>query len=132
MNRPSIDLYAEHGIDLMRPLEAAVCAQHCNGGLRGSLWWETSVRHLFAVGELNGTHGVRPGGSALNSGQVGAMRAAELIARVYDGAPLDPQSFAAATRAQIEGVHEEYTRALENTDPEALSPKRSGATSNTA
>lgn len=123
MNQPSVDLYAEHGIDLARPLEAAVCAQHCNGGLRGSVWWETSVPHLFAIGELNGTHGVRPGGSALNSGQVGALRAAELIARAYDDAPLDPHDFTEATRQQVVGIHAEYTRALRTADPQALSPE---------
>ncbi len=78
MNPAAVELYAEHGIDLARqPLEIAVCAQHNNGGLAGNAWWESAnVAHLFAVGEVNGSHGVyRPGGSALNSGQVGAFRA---------------------------------------------------------
>jgi succinate dehydrogenase/fumarate reductase flavoprotein subunit len=124
MNQPSIDLYAEHGIDLLKPLEAAVCAQHCNGGLRGSLWWETSVPHLFAIGELAGTHGVRPGGSALNAGQVGAMRAAELIARAYSQAPPDPDAFADSARAQVEALHAALARTLSNPDPLALRPER--------
>jgi succinate dehydrogenase/fumarate reductase flavoprotein subunit len=83
MNPGAIELYAEHGIELARqPLEIAVCAQHNNGGLAGDLWWQsTNVAHLFPVGEVNGSHGVyRPGGSALNAGQVGAFRAAEYIA----------------------------------------------------
>jgi succinate dehydrogenase/fumarate reductase flavoprotein subunit len=43
--------------------------------------WESSVTGLYAVGEAAGTFGAyRPGGSALNSAQVGAMRAAEHIA----------------------------------------------------
>ena len=113
MNAPSIELYAEHGIDLHEPLEAAVCAQHCNGGLRGNLWWETSVPHLFAVGELNGTHGVRPGGSALNSGQVGAMRAAQYIANVYRAAPRPAAAFAAAVAGQVAGQVAEYARWLD-------------------
>jgi len=86
MNRPAIDLYLDHGIDIRKePLEIAVCAQHNNGGLAGNLWWEsTSIKHLFPVGEVNGSHGVyRPGGSALNSGQVGGFRAAEFIAHKY-------------------------------------------------
>lgn len=112
MNRQSIDLYAEHGIDLREPLEAAVCAQHCNGGLRGSLWWETSVGHLFAIGELNGTHGVRPGGSALNSGQVGAMRAAQHIARAYRTVPGEAPAFARTVRRQVAAQHAEYARSL--------------------
>ena len=86
MNQPAIDLYKEHGIDLAKePLEVAVCAQHNNGGLAGNLWWESvNVKHLFPVGEVNGSHGIyRPGGSALNSGQVAGFRAAEYIAHRY-------------------------------------------------
>lgn len=89
MNPPAVALYGSHGIDLGRePLEIAVCAQHNNGGFRGSIWWESSVKGLFPVGELCGTHGVtRPGGSALNAGQVGSGRAALLIARRRAGRP---------------------------------------------
>ena len=86
MNPKAIGLYRDHSIDIeTEPLEVAVCAQHNNGGLAGDLWWEsTNVRHLFPIGEVNGSHGVtRPGGSALNAGQVGAWRAAERIARGY-------------------------------------------------
>ena len=83
MNSGAIELYAAHGIDLWRePLEIAVCAQHCNGGVCVDADWQTSVRGLFAAGEAAGTFGVyRPGGSALNSTQVGSLRAAERIAR---------------------------------------------------
>jgi succinate dehydrogenase/fumarate reductase flavoprotein subunit len=112
MNRQSIELYAEHGIDLRQPLEVAVCAQHCNGGLRGNIWWETSVPHLFAIGELNGTHGVRPGGSALNSGQVGAVRAAQYIANVYNNPPTAPADFTTIVAAQAAAQIEEYERFL--------------------
>lgn len=82
MNPKAIELYTNKGIDLSSDyLEVAICAQHCNGGVTGDIWWETSVRNVFAIGEVNGTHGVhRPGGSALNSGQVGAFRAAQKIA----------------------------------------------------
>ena len=86
MNPGAIDLYKDHNIDITkRPLEIAVCAQHNNGGLAADHWWESeNVAHLFPVGEVNGSHGVyRPGGSALNSGQVGAFRAAECIANRY-------------------------------------------------
>ncbi|MBI4882122.1 MAG: FAD-binding protein [Planctomycetes bacterium] len=83
MNPAAVDLFRGKGIDLERErLEIAVCAQHMNGGLRGDVWWQSSVGRLFPVGEVNGTHGVkRPGGAALNAGQVGAARAAEYIAR---------------------------------------------------
>jgi succinate dehydrogenase/fumarate reductase flavoprotein subunit len=86
MNPGAIELYADHGIDITRePLEIAVCAQHNNGGLAGNHWWESlNVKHLFPIGEVNGSHGVyRPGGAALNSGQVGSIRAAEFIANRY-------------------------------------------------
>jgi succinate dehydrogenase/fumarate reductase flavoprotein subunit len=86
MNPGAIELYADHGIDITQePLEIAVCAQHNNGGLAGNAWWEsTNIKHLFPIGEVNGSHGVyRPGGSALNSGQVAAFRAAEFIANRY-------------------------------------------------
>ena len=82
MNRPSYELYKTNGIDLAEEyLEIDVLPQHHNGGAEVNIWWETSIRHLFAIGECAGTHGVhRPGGSALNSGQVGGLRAASYIA----------------------------------------------------
>jgi succinate dehydrogenase/fumarate reductase flavoprotein subunit len=86
MNPGAIELYADHGIEIAaEPLEIAVCAQHNNGGLAGNRWWESlNVKHLFPIGEVNGSHGVyRPGGAALNSGQVAAIRAAEFIAHRY-------------------------------------------------
>ena len=83
MNPQAVQLYRKNGIDLdFEPLEIAVCAQHNNGGLAGDRWWESeNIRNFFPVGEVNGSHGVkRPGGSALNAGQVGGFRIAEMIA----------------------------------------------------
>lgn len=81
MNIPAYEFYLDHGIDLAQePLEISLCAQHNNGGLAVDLWWQTTVEGMFAVGEVAGTHGVyRPGGSALNAGQVGSARAASYI-----------------------------------------------------
>jgi succinate dehydrogenase/fumarate reductase flavoprotein subunit len=103
MNPPAVALYGDHGIDITRdPLEIAVCAQHNNGGLKGNLWWESNIRHLFPVGEVNGSHGVyRPGGSALNAGQVGSLRAALYIARRYHSAPPDLDTFQKTALEQI-------------------------------
>ena len=86
LNRPAIEIYTENGIDLyIEPLEIAVCAQHNNGGFAVDKWWQSNIPHTFVIGEMAGTHGVkRPGGSALNAGQVGGLRAAEYIANVYD------------------------------------------------
>ena len=98
LNSPAIELYRRNGIDLATEmLEIAVCAQHNNGGLAGNIWWESiNLKHLFPVGEVNGTHGVtRPGGSALNSGQAGAFRAAEYIASKYQEDTMDPDAFSA-------------------------------------
>lgn len=83
MNPLAIDLYRQHGIDLCRePLEIAVCAQHHNGGIAVDADWQTDVAGLYVAGEAAGTFGAaRPGGSALNSTQVGSMRAAQHIAR---------------------------------------------------
>jgi succinate dehydrogenase/fumarate reductase flavoprotein subunit len=103
MNQPAIDIYEKHGIDLAKEnLEIAVCAQHNNGGIKGDIWWESNIRHLFPVGEANGTHGVyRPGGSALNSGQVGSIRAALFIAKRYGGKPLNVKNFLDAAESQV-------------------------------
>ncbi|MGM9539043.1 MAG: FAD-binding protein [Candidatus Onthomonas sp.] len=96
MNPDAIALYRAHGIDLSRePLRIAVCAQHCNGGIAVDRDWQTSIRGLYAAGEAAGTFGVyRPGGSALNSTQVGSLRAAEHIAYGSDPAPFDEAAFA--------------------------------------
>ncbi|MDO5580354.1 MAG: FAD-binding protein [Planctomycetia bacterium] len=94
MNPGAVELYRDHYIDLAKePLEIFVSAQHNNGGLAGNIWYEsTNIAHLFPIGEVNGSHGIaRPGGSALNAGQVGAFRAAEYIAHQYREKTLDLQ-----------------------------------------
>lgn len=85
MNPLAIEIYKENGIDLhSEPLEIAVCAQHNNGGFAVNKWWESNIPGTFVIGEMAGNHGVkRPGGSALNAGQVGGLRAAEYIVNVY-------------------------------------------------
>ncbi|MGD8452408.1 MAG: FAD-binding protein [Phycisphaerae bacterium] len=103
LNQPALDLYRAHDIDLTQsPLEIAVCAQHCNGGLAGNIWWESNVRHLFPIGEVNGSHGVRrPGGAALNAGQVGGLRAALFITRRYTQQPPPADAFAREASPRI-------------------------------
>ncbi len=85
MNTPAIEIYKENGIDLYsEPLEIAVCAQHNNGGFAVDKWWQSNIKQTFIIGEMAGTHGVkRPGGSALNAGQTGGLRAAEYVVNVY-------------------------------------------------
>ena len=81
MNEPAILFYQDHHVDLFKErLEIAVCAQHNNGGLSTNHLWETNLSGRYAIGEVCASHGVtRPGGTALNAGQVGAVRAAEGI-----------------------------------------------------
>ncbi len=94
MNPKAYELYLSHNIDLEKsPLKISVCAQHCNGGISGDIWWESTKPGVFVIGEANGSHGVhRPGGSALNSGQVGGLRASLKIIRKYYDSQLRNQS----------------------------------------
>ena len=84
MNQPAIDFYNDKGVNIEKELlEISLCAQHNNGGLDINCWWQTNIENFFAIGEVAASHGVyRPGGSALNAGQVGSTRAAQYIANV--------------------------------------------------
>lgn len=126
MNRPAIDIYREHGIDLRsEPLEIAVCAQHNNGGFAVNKWWESSVRRAFVIGEMAGSHGVkRPGGAALNAGQVGAQRAAEFIVNAYGcgvaGAALGSAELLGQVKRVVERLARMKSPYAEMTPAEAL------------
>ena len=89
MNAPAVELYRGKGVDIEKEyLQIALCAQHCNGGIGVNAWWQTRVPGLFVAGEAAGTHGIaRPGGSALNAGQVGALRAATYIGKLGNPCP---------------------------------------------
>jgi succinate dehydrogenase/fumarate reductase flavoprotein subunit len=103
LNPFAVDVYADHGIDLqVEAIEIHVATQHCNGGFTGDVNWEsTSVRGLYPVGEVNGSHGQhRPGGAALNAGQVGGLRAARHMA--YTRARASLESLASIERAARE------------------------------
>ncbi|HEY9162541.1 MAG TPA: FAD-binding protein [Desulfomonilia bacterium] len=112
MNVAAYELYLSKGVDLKKePLEIAVCNQHLNGGLAVDKWWETSVKNLFAVGESAGTHGIyRPGGSALNAGQVGSLRAAMCIAHRIKTA----QTTRSGNSVNIEGMTSAIKGALQS------------------
>ncbi|MBR3844542.1 MAG: FAD-binding protein [Clostridia bacterium] len=103
MNLPAYQLYLNKGVDLKnQPLEIAVCAQHNNGGLDIDLWWQSNIKGLFPCGEVAGSHGVfRPGGSALNAGQVGSTRAAQYIAAKRTDSPGCLHSFLEHCQQQI-------------------------------
>jgi len=103
MNPLAIELYKSKNIDITKEyLEIDVCAQHQNGGLLGNEWWESNLKHLFPVGEVNGTLGIyRPGGSALNSTQVGSYRAAEFIVNKYNDDPMITHDFREKINNQV-------------------------------
>lgn len=114
MNPAAINLYLDHHIDIRNQmLQIAVCAQHNNGGLAADIWWQSeNISHLFPVGEVNGSHGIaRPGGSALNSGQVGGFRAAEFISTTYRNPTLDESLFRAEVRKRTTQIAEIVHRA---------------------
>ena len=114
MNTPAVEFYRDKGVDLAaEPLEISLCAQHNNGGLGIDCWWQTNVRGLFAVGEVAASHGVyRPGGSALNAGQVGSTRAAQYIAARRTGEPEDEDAFRREADAALEEMGSLAQRAL--------------------
>jgi succinate dehydrogenase/fumarate reductase flavoprotein subunit len=85
MNPLAIELYRQYHKDLAtQPLAFNVNHQHMNGGIDVDLWGRSSLDGCYAVGETAGTHGVtRPGGAALNAGQVFGQRcAAHISARL--------------------------------------------------
>lgn len=127
MNRPAYNFYLERNpqIDLeVEPLEVAVCAQHNNGGLAVDQWWHSNVEGFFPVGEAAGAHGIyRPGGAALNSGQVGATRAAAYVAARRTDDPVDESTFAElaapvsrAALSLLSGANQRATTGEDNTD----------------
>jgi len=82
MNPLAIELYRRYKVDITsEPLEFAVNNQHMNGGIAVDIWGRSNIGGIYAIGEAAGTHGAtRPGGSALNAGQVFGTRVAEHIA----------------------------------------------------
>lgn len=81
MNPLAIELYRRYKVDIAsEPLEFAVNNQHMNGGIAVDIWGRTNIDGIYAIGEASGTHGItRPGGSALNAGQVFGTRVAEHV-----------------------------------------------------
>ena len=110
LNQAAYDFYLDRGprVDLAgEPLEIAVCAQHSNGGLEVDSWWRSPLSGLYAVGEVAASHGVyRPGGAALNSGQVGAARAACWLSEHGQHRPPDATRFAQAAAGPVQAAAE--------------------------
>lgn len=109
MNPLAIELYRRYKIDIATaPLEFAVNNQHMNGGIAVDSWGRSSLAGCYAVGEAAGTHGVtRPGGAALNAGQVFGTRAAEHVAasgKAATAPAADLRDAVAAGIAEIDAV----------------------------
>ena len=105
MNPLAIELYRMHGSDLAaEPLEFAMNNQHMNGGILIDDWGRTNLPGCYAIGEAAGSHGVtRPGGAALNSGQVFGKRVALAIKRSCND-KVDTVVDTAVVSAAIEGA----------------------------
>ena len=105
INERAYGVCLDHGVDLeTEMLEIHVAAQHMNGGLENTVWYENpALRDFYPVGECGGVFGIkRPGGSALNSTQVGSYRAAER-ACALSKAKTSGTSLSAALTGQIAG-----------------------------
>jgi len=114
INERAYGVCLDHGVDLeTEMLEIHVAAQHMNGGLENTIWYENpALRDFYPVGECGGVFGIkRPGGSALNSTQVGSYRAAERACALADDKKTgDPLS--AALTEQIACCLNDYSALL--------------------
>lgn len=106
MNPLAIELYRRYKVDIVAdPLEFAVNNQHMNGGIAVDTWGRSNIPGIYAVGEAAGTHGVtRPGGAALNAGQVFGTRVAEHVAASGRAAHPADGDIAAAISDAVAGV----------------------------
>ncbi len=116
MNTPAIELYKNKGVDITKEyLEIALCAQHNNGGVAVDMWWQSSVTGLFAAGECAGTHGItRPGGSALNAGQVGSLRASQFV--IHNDRNVNEHGFVTVCETALDNHKAFCKRLLSNAD----------------
>jgi len=107
MNPLAIELYRMHKHDIeAEPLPFNVSNQHMNGGIDVDIWAQSSLRGCYAIGEVAGTHGVtRPGGAALNAGQVFAIRCARHIAsQAGQFQKIDPAGFKTTVESLIDEI----------------------------
>jgi len=135
MNAPAIELYKSKGVNLEKEmLEIALSSQHNNGGIAVNMWWQTDIPGLFAAGECAGTHGItRPGGSALNAGQAGSLRAAQFIS-VKEDKEYDNTEFIRLAEASL-SRHKEFRERIsgnENTAAALLTKIRTDMSENAA
>ncbi|NDR56339.1 FAD-dependent oxidoreductase [Aliiruegeria sabulilitoris] len=106
MNPLAIELYRRYKVDIATdPLEFSVNNQHMNGGVKVDIWGQSNLAGVYAVGEAAGTHGVtRPGGSALNAGQVFGTRVAEHIAASGKAREVAQDDISASLAAAVSAI----------------------------
>ncbi|MBP2667015.1 MAG: fumarate reductase/succinate dehydrogenase flavoprotein domain protein [Firmicutes bacterium] len=97
INQPSLDWFAEYGIDLIKGdlIEVAACAQHFQGGIKINSQARTMAPGVWAAGETaGGQHGAnRPGGNALLDCQVfGRIAGEDAVACVKTSKSKPPQA----------------------------------------
>ena len=121
MNPLAIELYRQYKMDIARePIPFNVNHQHMNGGVEVDTHARSSLDGCYAVGEIAGTHGVtRPGGAALNAGQVFGRRcAAHIRARLqrHPDAHVTPEALDGELRRALDW----FARNVGNEDGLAL------------
>src|SRR5262245_38621571 len=101
---PTIDAYCRKaGLDMMvDPLPVAPAAHYLMGGVRTTLWGETSVPGLYACGEVaaTGVHGANR--LASNSLLEGLVFGARVVAHTLDGGTRDSASTSAGALYLVE------------------------------
>ncbi len=107
MNPLAIELYRRYKVDIAaQPLEFAVNNQHMNGGISVDTWGRSTLPGCYAIGEAAGTHGAtRPGGSALNAGQVFGTRVAEHVAAGPNARTPASADIAGPTQSAVRQIH---------------------------
>jgi hypothetical protein len=94
-----------------------------NGGVNVDIWAQSSLKSCYAIGEVSGTHGVtRPGGAALNAGQVFGTRCAEHIA--FTGAEVPASDAIAKHESTIASIFDELSSAVDNDDKPSVEEVR--------
>ncbi len=122
INQPSIDWFAEYGINLEKGdlIEVAACAQHFQGGIKINSQARTTVPFVWAAGETaGGQHGAnRPGGNALLDCQVFGRIAGEDAAiqvKALRNQPVQPseaQEDKSLLSAAVDGVLDEISQTV--------------------
>lgn len=112
-------------------IEIGVCQVHHNGGLMTNHHYETTLPHLFAVGEAAGPeNSVNKLGESLNQTQVSAIRAASSIAYHYNDQPLPIDEFISQSRqsySSVCAVSDRFLASLRQTDAPGINPPYDGS-----